>query len=219
MRFMPTAFNSAAAATAALLGDTAKGEAGTANADTAKADTAKADTAKADTTEADTARVDTAEVPVRSEGAPRLPLTTKPQIAALVAAQNVEVLTEPFSTAIARYNEVHEALGEESEETKEMRTKDDPDIVPDRKLHKILVRLRFRGVEQKGGVDAPWVFFIAVRLDFSASSVNHEATVVMRCALKADRGRIGDVGLFPVLAPTSAPAPKARSRMTTRAAH
>eukprot|EP00413_Alexandrium_margalefii_P004369 CAMPEP_0204518466 /NCGR_PEP_ID=MMETSP0661-20131031/4216_1 /ASSEMBLY_ACC=CAM_ASM_000606 /TAXON_ID=109239 /ORGANISM="Alexandrium margalefi, Strain AMGDE01CS-322" /LENGTH=170 /DNA_ID=CAMNT_0051523913 /DNA_START=29 /DNA_END=537 /DNA_ORIENTATION=+ len=122
--------------------------------------------------------------------------------------QNVEVLTAPFETAISRFNDladVHEVWGEETERMKLLKAQDDPDVIPDRKLHKILVRLRFRAFARAEGADAPpgdpepWVFFVRATLIFTdASSTRHEVQLVLRFASEPPDGPIqGGAALLP----------------------
>lgn len=97
--------------------------------------------------------------------------------------QNVEVLTEPFATSITRFNDladVHEVWGEESEKIKSLREADDQDVVVDRKLHKILVRICF----ERPSVPSPLVFFIDMNLTWvDHSSREHRVSTVLRFVL------------------------------------
>merc|ERR1719266_2448792 len=82
-----------------------------------------------------------------------------------IGEQNVEVLTKPFQTVIARFNDladVHEAWTEDSDKTKNLKEHDDHDIIPERKLHKIMVRFRFRSISTTTSATEdcqPWIFF------------------------------------------------------------
>jgi len=112
-----------------------------------------------------------------------------------VGEQNVEVLTKPFETVIARFNDladVHEAWTED-DKSRSLKEKDDPDVIPERKLHKILVRLRFRCVVAASADQefTPWVFFVRLVLAFTdASSARHEVKLVLRFSLAATDGRV-----------------------------
>jgi len=104
-----------------------------------------------------------------------------------IGEQNVEVLTKPFETVITRFNDladVHEAYADDSDKAKAFKEKDDLDIIPERKLHKILVRLRFRSIAtadtEKDDCD-PCIFFARLELTFTdASSVKHQVKLVLR---------------------------------------
>lgn len=65
----------------------------------------------------------------------------------LLSQQNVEVSTSPFSTVIPKFLDLTEATEVFEDEAKQLQQQDDPDVILDRKLNKILVRLRFRKVE------------------------------------------------------------------------
>jgi len=119
-----------------------------------------------------------------------------------VFEQNVEVLTAPIETAISRFNDladVHEVWGEETERMKLLKAQDDPDVIPDRKLHKILVRLRFRALAPAAecaaapaGDPVPWVFFARAILIFTdASSAKHEVHLVLRFGAQPPDNPIG----------------------------
>lgn len=109
-------------------------------------------------------------------------------IGSVVQEQNVEVLTGPFSTTMSRFNDladVHDVYDEESEKTKNLKGADDPDVIPERKMHKILVRIRFTGCLDTGGdqTQRPWIFFARLGLVFTDhTSTKHSATVIMRFA-------------------------------------
>jgi len=102
--------------------------------------------------------------------------------------QNVNVTTPPFNTVIARYNDladVHEAFSEESDRTKNLKENDDPDVVPDRKLNKILVRLRFQDPKPSNQSNPPetWVFFVPVALNFQdTAETKHTVKLVVQFA-------------------------------------
>jgi len=119
--------------------------------------------------------------------------------------QNVEVLTPAFDTIIPKFQDladVHETWGEETERMKAVREKDNPDIIPERKLHKLLVRLRFRcrGSAATAGTPAPWVFFVRASLGFTdPSKAKHRVQLVLRLASEASTGpvRNGDILIWP----------------------
>lgn len=109
-----------------------------------------------------------------------------------VGEQNVEVLTKPFQTVIARFNDladVHEAWTEDSDKMKNLKERDDLDIIPERKLHKIMVRFRFRSISTTASATEdcqPWVFFSRLDLTFTdASSVKHRVKLILRFSLDA----------------------------------
>lgn len=85
-------------------------------------------------------------------------------------SQNVEVLTPAFTTVIPKFLDLSEAT-EVFEEAKDLRKKDDPEVILDRKLNKILLRLRFRKVGEgamDSGVEGPaWLFFLRLTMKFS----------------------------------------------------
>jgi len=107
--------------------------------------------------------------------------------------QNVEVLTPAFDTIIPKFQDladVHEVWGEETERMKAVREKDNPDIIPERKLHKLLVRLRFRN---RGGAGnpVPWVFFVRATLSFiDPSKAKHRVQLVLRFTSEAPTGPV-----------------------------
>jgi len=115
----------------------------------------------------------------------------------LFAEQNVEVLTVPFQTTLTKFNDladVHEAFGEEGDKTKKLKDQDDPDVIPGRKLHKILIRIRFQGLKDetlrtKGTC---WVFFVKLGMSFKdPSSGQHDVNVILRFAMdKLERAQI-----------------------------
>jgi len=107
--------------------------------------------------------------------------------------QNVEVPTPEFDTIIPKFQDladVHEVWGDETERMKAVREKDNPDIIPERKLHKLLVRLRFRN---RGGAATlvPWVFFVRATLGFiDASKAKHRVPLVLRFTSEAPTGPV-----------------------------
>merc|ERR1711879_791005 len=102
----------------------------------------------------------------------------------LAEEQNVVVSTKPFKTAIDRFNDLSEMDGqmvEDSDRTKELSAADDKEIVVQRKLHKILVRILFkRPPEDKDPALAPWIFYIRLGLTFEQASVKHDVDVTVR---------------------------------------
>lgn len=107
--------------------------------------------------------------------------------------QNVEVLTPAFNTIIPKFQDladVHETWGEETERMKAVREKDNPDIIPERKLHKLLVRLRFRN-HGGAGNPTPWVFFVRASLGFTdPSKAKHCVKLVLRFTSEAPTGPV-----------------------------
>lgn len=114
----------------------------------------------------------------------------------LTLEQNVEVLTPKFQTTIAKFNDMidtHEAFGDEAQ-AKLLKEQDDLDIVPERKQHKILVRLRFQGYGGQQALapsnpgqdkpDAGWAFFMLMNLTFKErsgeTSLEHSVSVIVR---------------------------------------
>ena len=84
-------------------------------------------------------------------------------------SQNVEVLTPAFTTVIPKFLDLSEAT-EVFEEAKDLRKKDDPEVILDRKLNKILLRLRFRKVGEgasEGSGAGAWLFFLRLTMKFS----------------------------------------------------
>lgn len=112
----------------------------------------------------------------------------------MLAEQNVEVLTPAFKTAVTKFNEladVHEVAGDDGEKTKKLKEQDDPDVVPDRKLHKVLVRLRFQGA-QGGNSNGSWVFYVRLGLNFKDSqSGDHEVRLILRFSM--DKPRMSEI--------------------------
>eukprot|EP00927_Polykrikos_kofoidii_P046562 TRINITY_DN40763_c0_g1_i1.p1 TRINITY_DN40763_c0_g1~~TRINITY_DN40763_c0_g1_i1.p1 ORF type:complete len:715 (+),score=124.79 TRINITY_DN40763_c0_g1_i1:129-2273(+) len=115
-----------------------------------------------------------------------------PKVAKLVAScplaseQNVEVLTKAFTTEIDRLDDlsdVGDQLTAETEKTKDLRAKDDVQVIPQRKFHKILIRVSFRRpAEHKDPEFAPWVFFASLKLVFEHASIKHEVSSFVRFA-------------------------------------
>ena len=106
---------------------------------------------------------------------------------ALLANQTVEVLTPAFSTTIPK--SLDEAPEGFEEDAKKYRATDNPDIILQRKMNKIFVRLRF----QKEPAVNCWVFFAHVRLKFAVSfsdtdMKNHEVDVVLRFGSQSSEG-------------------------------
>lgn len=114
---------------------------------------------------------------------------------ALVAEQNMDVVTQAFKTTIARYDDladVHDAFsGEDAARWMALKAEDDSDVIPDRKMHKILVRLRFKAraaVLHDLADPGPWVFYARMGLAFmDASSNQHEVTTILRFGMDASR--------------------------------
>lgn len=107
----------------------------------------------------------------------------------LTAEQNVKVLTKPFQTAIGRFNELADVgadFGEDTESMKSLKQQDDLDVIPERHLYKILVRLRFDVTER----DRPWAFYCALSLSFAdPEGRRHSVDLVLRFgAPQPDRG-------------------------------
>merc|ERR1719499_64298 len=84
----------------------------------------------------------------------------------LAGEQNVQVLTETFKTTIMKYSDLADVTdqipAEDAARMKALKDVDDTDVVPDRKLYKILVRLRFKALYDC----EPWVFFARLSLSF-----------------------------------------------------
>ncbi|CAK8996131.1 Uncharacterized protein SCF082_LOCUS4654 [Durusdinium trenchii] len=127
----------------------------------------------------------------------------------LLLQQNVEVLTPAFTTTIPKFLDITEATEVFEEETKQLRQRDradvtTKDVILDRKLNKILVRLQFRKVEtetQQGGTPGgptgptswPWRFFMQMILKFSVKfsadeSKAHQVEVIF-CLRAGDADR------------------------------
>jgi len=108
--------------------------------------------------------------------------SSRSRVAELVAEQNVRVLTAPFETAIGRFNELVDVsadFGDDTDNMKALKEMDDLGVIPERKLHKILVRLRFEGAVQ----DRPWVFYCSLNLAFSdPERREHRLGLVLRFA-------------------------------------
>eukprot|EP00438_Fugacium_kawagutii_P020399 Skav222025 [mRNA] locus=scaffold2914:84138:89249:+ [translate_table: standard] len=79
----------------------------------------------------------------------------------LLSQQNVEVSTPAFTTVIPKFLDIEEVFEDETK----LRQKDDPDVILDRKLNKILVRLRFR--KEREGISSDWMFFVRMTMKFS----------------------------------------------------
>ena len=108
----------------------------------------------------------------------------------LFLEQNVKVLTPECTMIIPKFLDISEATDVFEEETKRLRQNDNADIIIDRKLNKILVRLQFRKVETQDA-SAPWAFFMRMTMKFSvkfsAEEVKaHEVDVILHL-------RAGDV--------------------------
>jgi len=118
-------------------------------------------------------------------------------LAVLSQEQNVEVLTQPFTTTITKFNDManmHEALGADDREKEALlKAQDDVDVIPERELHKILVRLRFRGIGGVAGAPTArmsaghWAFYVQMSFTFTtkdaAASNQHEAMLILRFGL------------------------------------
>lgn len=119
-------------------------------------------------------------------------------LAHFLVEQNVEVLTAPFETTIGKFNdlaEVHELGKDDEARMKLLKEQDDPDVVPGRKLAKVLVRLRFQGLQadaiepkSRQNTDS-WVFYVELRLSIKHSSLGeHDSKVILRFAFDKRRG-------------------------------
>merc|ERR1712007_410496 len=83
---------------------------------------------------------------------------------------------------IDRFNDlsdVHEQLADESEKNTELCQKDDKDVIPKRKLHKLLCRVRFRRPAEERN-ETPWVFYARLGLVFTPAK--HEVDTILQFA-------------------------------------
>jgi len=98
----------------------------------------------------------------------------------LSAEQTVRVLTKPFQTAIGRFNELADVgadFGEDTESMKALKQQDDLDVIPERHLYKVLVRVRFEVIEP----DRPWAFYCTLSLSFAdPEGRRHSVDLVLR---------------------------------------
>jgi len=109
----------------------------------------------------------------------------------LAREQNVEVLTKPFNTTIARFNdlgEIQDGWGEDTEKNTELRETDDRDVICERKMHKIVVRIRIKGLATQTDAvatapGAVWIFFAKLALVFQdRQSADHRVEIGLRFA-------------------------------------
>ena len=97
----------------------------------------------------------------------------------LLSEQTVEVLTPSFSTTLPKHlDETPEVF---QEDARQHRATDDADVIVQRKLNKVLVRLRFR----KELTASSWAFFLHMKLKFQVSFSDtdlksHEVDMVLR---------------------------------------
>jgi len=116
-------------------------------------------------------------------------------VAELLTEQNVEVLTKPFATTLVKFNDladVHDSFSsEDAARLDALKAADDKDVIPDRKMHKTLVRLRFQARESAGDAAAgagPWVFYARMSLTFKDTSAKeHKVTNMLRFGSEATK--------------------------------
>eukprot|EP00928_Gymnodinium_smaydae_P028691 TRINITY_DN21821_c0_g3_i1.p1 TRINITY_DN21821_c0_g3~~TRINITY_DN21821_c0_g3_i1.p1 ORF type:complete len:849 (-),score=161.54 TRINITY_DN21821_c0_g3_i1:159-2372(-) len=96
--------------------------------------------------------------------------------------QNVEVQTGLIQTTIEKFQDFGDEVGEETDKNKQLASSDDKDIFPNRKMHKLLCRLRFKR-PANATAPAPWVFYARLGLTFTdVQQVKHEVEHVVRFA-------------------------------------
>merc|ERR1719160_2245131 len=110
--------------------------------------------------------------------------------AVLQEQQNCEVLTKEFSTTVARFNDladVHEVWGDDSEKSKEIGKEDNKDCIHERRLHRLLIRLRLKPKKLADGATntpPPWIWFCQLKLSFKdRGGANHTVNLTLRFQL------------------------------------
>merc|ERR1719160_1305360 len=110
--------------------------------------------------------------------------------AVLQEQQNCEVLTSEFSTTVARFNDladVHEVWGDDPEKNKELAKEDNKDCIHERRLHRLLIRLRLKPKTVPDGAintPPPWIWFCSLNLTFKdRGGANHTVNLTLRFQL------------------------------------
>merc|ERR1719160_140197 len=110
--------------------------------------------------------------------------------AVLQEQQNCEVLTSEFSTTVARFNDladVHEVWGDDPEKNKELAKEDNKDCIHERRLHRLLIRLRLKPkmvADNATNTPPPWVWFCQLGLSFKdRGGANHTVNLTLRFQL------------------------------------
>lgn len=111
----------------------------------------------------------------------------------LVKEQNVTVLTERFTTTIMKFNDLADLTdtisGDDALQLKALKEKDNTDVIPDRRMHKILIRLRFKAAWEEAE-SLPWAFFAALTLSFTDASGNrHQVRTILRFGTEEAQGK------------------------------
>eukprot|EP00931_Biecheleriopsis_adriatica_P118444 TRINITY_DN93856_c0_g1_i1.p1 TRINITY_DN93856_c0_g1~~TRINITY_DN93856_c0_g1_i1.p1 ORF type:complete len:652 (-),score=138.66 TRINITY_DN93856_c0_g1_i1:42-1997(-) len=130
---------------------------------------------------------------------------------AVLSEQNVEVLTAAFTTTLAKFcdlGEAEELWDEEEKRSKQFQEKDDRQVLPDRKLNKVLIRLRFRRAKtDKDSSDVKWTFFVGLKQKFTdSSSKQHAVDTILRFGLSAAQSTARSTQGFQFTPPRRSPA-------------
>merc|ERR1719491_2587971 len=121
-----------------------------------------------------------------ADAAPEARLKGGACVEKVAGEQNVQVLTPEFTTTLMKYSDLADVTdqipAEDAERMKALKATDNEDIIPDRKLYKILVRLRFRATSAA----RPWIIFARLTLSFSdTENKKHSVTTLIRLGQEA----------------------------------